>query len=187
VLSRFYDWLYRIIKVFRVPIHVVFGTHPELAELVESGRLRRGRAIDLGCGAGREAIFLAREGFDVTGVDISPTAIGMAEKAAIEEGVEVSFLVDDLTDLSRVKGLFDLLVDYGALNDLNQQQRDGYMRSVLPLAADPSQFVLLCFDKKLPRQEVDRRFEEDFDVRLLRSKTEAGFGRGMSIYLMKKR
>jgi len=183
-LSRWYDWLYRIVKWFRVPIHWVFGTHPELTQLVESGRLTPGRFIDVGCGTGREVIYLAQQGFDGTGVDISPTAIGMAQKAAQAAGVQATFIVDDLTALSKVKGQFDLILDYGALNDLNEAQRDAYMTQVLPLAAEESQFVLMCFDSKLPLEEIEDRFGHNYDIERVTSKGETGTRRTISIYLM---
>lgn len=186
MLSRFYDWLYKIIRLFRVPIHWVFGTHPELKDLVESGRIPPGRAIDLGCGTGREAIYLATHGFDVTGVDISPTAIRMAEKAADDQGIAVRFIVDDLTEMSRIEGPFDLIVDYGALNDLNPEQRDAYIDNVLPLAADDSQLLLMCFDSKLPLDEIEERFGQTFEINPLGSRAETGTRRRFAFYLMAK-
>ncbi|MGA7270243.1 MAG: class I SAM-dependent methyltransferase [Acidimicrobiia bacterium] len=186
-MSRIYEWLYRVVRVFHVPIPWVFGTHPELAQLVESGRVRQGgRAIDLGCGAGREAIYLADKGFDVIGVDISPTAIRMAEKAAAGQDSAARFVVDDLTELSHVDGKFDLLVDYGALNDLNSAQRDAYMRSVLPLANEGSQFVLMCFDNKLPREEIEDRFGKFYEIERFATKGETGTRRRFSFYLMEQ-
>lgn len=186
MLSRWYDWLYRIVKWFRIPIPWVFGTHPELARLVETGRIKPGNAIDLGCGTGREVIYLAQNGFEATGVDISPTAIRMARRAAVDAGVDAQFVVDDLTELSNVAGQFDLLVDYGALNDLNQIQRDAYMTRVLPLAREGSQIFLMCFDSKLPEEEVNRRFGDDFEIKKTSSKGEPGTRRTFSFYLMNK-
>jgi SAM-dependent methyltransferase len=64
------------------------GPRPELVELVESGRVRPGRAIDLGCGSGADSVFLAGNGFDVTGVDLSPVAVEKAGAAVAAAGVE---------------------------------------------------------------------------------------------------
>ncbi len=186
MLGHVYDWLYRIVKLFRVPIHWVFGSHPELSQLVESGRIKAGRALDLGCGTGREVIYLAQHGFDATGVDISPTAIRMAREAADAVGVEARFIVDDLTEMSRVEGSFDLLMDYGAINDLNQNQRDAYMSRVLPLASDGAQFVLMCFDNKLPLSEIEGRLAGTFSIELVSSKGETGTRRTISTYLLHK-
>src|SRR5688500_10131498 len=56
------------------------------------------RAIELGCGTGTTAIWLAQQGFSVTAVDISPTAIARAEERARREGVQVRWLAADATD-----------------------------------------------------------------------------------------
>ena len=66
-----------------------------LVSLVESGKVRPCRAVDLGCGAGVYAIWFAQKGFDVTGVDISPTAIGIAREKAAKAGVSCRFVIAD--------------------------------------------------------------------------------------------
>lgn len=183
-MTRLYELLFRIIQLFRIPNEWVFGSKPEFEELVISGRIKPGRAIDLGCGAGIEAIFLSKNGFDGTGVDFSKTAIKLARKRAQEEAVEIDFVQDDLTSLTHVSGTFDFLLDYGALNDLNQEDRDAYVKNVLPLSQTNSQFMLMCFDNKLPMAEVEQRFGGNFDIETITKKAEVGFGRTIMIYLM---
>ena len=107
-----------------------FGTPPwvgparsELVRLVETGVLEPGRAVDLGCGEGDNAIFLAQHGFDVTALDAAPAAVAKARSKAREAGVEVDFVVDDLTHLRAVTGQFDVLVDYGTFDDLSPGNR----------------------------------------------------------------
>ena len=184
MMRRLYEPLYRIVQIFKVPIPWVFGSHLELAQLVESGRITPGRAIDLGCGAGNEAIYLARNGFDVTGVDFSPTAIRLARDKAQAADVEVAFFEDDLTDLRHVAGTFDLVVDYGALNDLIEAERDLYVSNMLPLTHTGSHYLLMCFEKKLPSDEVERRFGEEFSIETIAKKSEDVFRRYMVFYLM---
>lgn len=104
-----------IYRYFRAPWDI--GARKELVSLVTSGKIEPGKAIDLGSGTASYCIFLAEHGFDVTGVDYSPTAIRNARRKARDAKVEVNFIVDDLTDLQEVKGNFDLLVDYGTLDD----------------------------------------------------------------------
>src|SRR5215468_2812785 len=108
------------------------GPRTELVDLVRSGQLRPGRAVDLGCGTGANAVFLAQHGFRVTGVDFSGRAVAKAERAATAAGVKVEFVIDDLTDLRHCCGPFDLLVDYGTLDDLTPSRRDRYLANVLP-------------------------------------------------------
>lgn len=83
------------------------GPRQELVELVSSGRLRPGRAVDLGCGTGANAVFLAQHGFEVTGIDFAPAALAKATAKAATAGVQVRFLEDDLTRLRRRLGTFE--------------------------------------------------------------------------------
>lgn len=63
------------------------------------GGLTPGRAVDLGCGEGADAVWLARQGWRVLGVDISPTAVARAHAAAVEAGVDerATFEAHDLS------------------------------------------------------------------------------------------
>ena len=121
-----YDLLYRIGAPWDGP------PRPELVTLVESGvltpaRLAPGRTIDLGCGTGANVRYLARHGFDATGVDFSPVALQVARKRANAEGADgsIRFLEGDLTagEIPGVEGP-DLFVDYGTL-DYSIRPADG--------------------------------------------------------------
>ena len=182
-----YELFYRIPFI---PISWIFGSPHELKEytqLVENGSITVGRAIDLGCGEGSNAIYLAQNGFDVTGVDFSPTAIRRATKNSHSAGVEANFIVEDLTNIHHVSGSFDLLVDFGALNDMNQADRDLYMQNVLPLSHPGSCFILLCITNSLPEYEVEQRFAETFDIETLTMRSESGTGRSIVVFSMSKR
>src|SRR5713226_2732872 len=117
--ARVYDFGYRH---FTMPWEI--GPRSELVRLIDEGRLAPCRAIDLGCGTGANAIFLAQRGFDVTGIDFASSAIAKARARAQAAGVNVHFEVDDLTNLKHVPGPFELLVDYGVLDDLGDLDRD---------------------------------------------------------------
>jgi SAM-dependent methyltransferase len=119
-----YEFICRITRLFDVPISLVFGSHDELQEIMINMAVPPGKTLELGCGDGRDAIFLAQHGFDVTGVDFSPAAIEMGRVKAREAGLVVTFIEDDLTNLQHVNDTFDLLVDYGTLDDLRIPQRD---------------------------------------------------------------
>lgn len=69
------------------------GTNAFLAEVVE--RLRPGPALDVGIGDGRNAIFLAQRGCDVTGIDLAEVGIAKAKKRAAELGLKLNALVQD--------------------------------------------------------------------------------------------
>ncbi len=138
-------WFYEILYGrLRAPWDI--GARKELVELVECGRIKPCRAIDLGSGTASNCIFLAQRGFDVTGVDFAASAIELGRKRARAANVNVNFIVDDLTNLQHTRGTFDLLVDYGTLDDLTPANRDLYLQNVLPHTHPKSQFVLYCFE-----------------------------------------
>jgi SAM-dependent methyltransferase len=167
-------WVYEIAyRYFRMPYDA--GPVKELVGLVGNGRIPPCRAIDLGCGTGRNAIFLAQHGCEVTGVDIASSGIAEARRRAQTAGVQVEFVVDDLTDLQQVKGTFDLLVDVGTLDVFPRRQRHLYLRNVLPLTHPGSLFLLSGwewsprwwerpFPVALAPGEIDLRFGEDFEI-----------------------
>lgn len=70
--------------------------------------LTPGRALDLGCGEGGDAIWLAERGWTVTGVDISPTAVARAARAATDRGLAAQFRAVDL-ETWRTDESFDLV------------------------------------------------------------------------------
>jgi len=136
-----YDFLYRYIGA---PWDI--GPRAELVELVESGRIKSCRAVDLGCGTASNVIFLAQHGFDVTRVDFSSAAIELGKKRAAEKQVEVAFFQDDLTNLSRDYGKFDLIVDYGTFDDLTLSNRSKYIQNLLTLTQPGTKMVLFVFE-----------------------------------------
>ena len=74
----------------------------ELMNFLDEWKPRIGKVIEFGCGEGRDSIFLAHSGYDVTGVDIAPSAINRAREWAREEGLEIDFHVGDVTALSGI-------------------------------------------------------------------------------------
>lgn len=188
-------------RYFRMPWEM--GPREELVGLVESGRIPPCRAIDLGCGTGSNAIFLAQHGFEVTGVDFAASAIDKARGRAEAAGVAVTFLVDDLTDLRYVTGPFDFLVDYGTLDDLLPKDRDLYVRNVLPLTHQGSRYLLWCFEwplrwwerflpfkQALEPGEAERRFGEHFEMERIAGNTTPDFSQwppGFAAYLMMRK
>lgn len=181
-------WVYELMYRF-VPAGIIFGSDSKIEGFVDTaidGRIEPCKAITLGCGTGRETIYLAKKGFDVIGVDFSSTAIKKARRRAKAEGVEVQFVVDDLTDLHHVKGTYDLVTDFGALNDMSQPSRDYYMENVLPLLRPGGNYLMFCFDRMLSPDEVTQRFEKYLDIEVLESRPSE-FPGTLTLYLMRRR
>lgn len=94
---------------------------PHLVELVRSGVVERGRALEIGSGTGTNAVWLAGEGFEVVGVDIAERAVEMARAKAGSAPrvrfVHADFLVDDV-----VEGPFDFVFDRGAFHVFDEAE-----------------------------------------------------------------
>ena len=140
-----YDLLYR----FGAPWEG--GPRDELVQLVRSGRLTPchpgPRALDLGCGSGANAIFLAEHGFDVTGIDFSEVALRKAASASRGISGAPRFVKGDLTApaMAEISGTFDLLVDYGTLDDLKGDKRAAMAQTIRRLSKAGSMVLLWCF------------------------------------------
>lgn len=90
--------------------------HPstELQRVLADEKITPCRAVDLGCGTGTNAVWLAQQGFEVTGIDFSPLAIEQGRKRAAEAGVAARFLVADLLDpAAELGGPYDFCFDRG--------------------------------------------------------------------------
>ena len=178
------------------------GPRVELIELVESGRIEPCRAIDLGCGTGSNAIFLAQHGFEVTGVDFAAGAIEKAIAKRNAAGIDVEFVIGDLTKLHGVLGPFAFVLDYGVLDDLPHEDRAKYVDTLLRLTAPGSQYLLWCFEwaprwwERLWHQliavvpgEVQARFGKYFEIEKVAGQEPdfSKFPPGFAAYLMRRR
>jgi methyl halide transferase len=88
-------------------------TEPELIRAVESGEIARGTALEIGCGTGADAVYLARRGFELTAVDISPMAIERARVRAERENALARFVQADIFRFAASAGTFDFVYDRG--------------------------------------------------------------------------
>jgi len=87
-----------------------------LAVVVAAHGIKPGKALEIGCGTGTNSIWLAQQGFKVTGMDISQTAIARAREKAAAAGIDCHFLVGDFM-VDQVPGApFDLVYDRGCLH-----------------------------------------------------------------------
>jgi SAM-dependent methyltransferase len=143
--------IYQKIPPDKIPWNI--ETPPEaLVRLIESSQVRPCRTVDFGCGAGNYAVWLEMQGFDVTGIDISPSAIDLARKNAVKQGAQCTFVVADvLGDLREVKGLFDFAFDWELLHHIYPQDRPGYLANVARLLKPGGKYLSVCFNEKDPQ------------------------------------
>ena len=88
----------------------VFGSEPNRFLVEVAVDLERGTVLDLGCGQGRNALWLASQGFAVTGLDLSPVAIEQAREVAAEQGLDAAFEAVNLMAWQPDGQVWDLVV-----------------------------------------------------------------------------
>jgi len=141
------------------------GPVPELVAV--AGDLPPARALDLGCGTGAQAVYLAAEGWDVVAVDAVPRALSAARRRASAAGVTVDFRRGDVAELEAL-GIGDvgLAFDRGCFHGLPDAARDGYAHGVTAVTRPGALLLLMAFrgptGPGLPRgaspEEVRGRF-----------------------------
>jgi len=115
----------------------------ELKEIVGAGTIRKCRAIDLCCGAGTDAIYMAKQGFDVTAIDIAPTALSQAEERARKAGASVQWVLADVL-AAPILEPFDFIYDRGCYHVVREQNLAAYLETLRRLSHPGSQFLLLA-------------------------------------------
>jgi SAM-dependent methyltransferase len=150
------------------------STHLKAA--VEGGAVKPCRAVVLGCGTGTNAIYLAKQGFDVTAIDIAPTALNLANKKAEKEGVKVRWLLADV--LAPPMGLeaFEFIFDRGCYHGVRRNNADGYVKTLKCLSRSGTITLILAGNAneerhygppRVKEEELRRDFSSAFDfVRL---------------------
>ncbi|HSS24407.1 MAG TPA: class I SAM-dependent methyltransferase [Mycobacterium sp.] len=128
---------------------------PELAALMAAGKFRSD-VLDAGCGLAELSLALAAEGYTVVGVDLTPTAIAAATKAAAERGLATAnFVQADITSFTGYDERFSTVVDSTLFHSLPVEARDGYLRSVHRAAAPGASYYVLVFAKGAFPAEMD--------------------------------
>ncbi len=111
----------------------------------EGGLLAPGRALELGCGNGRNAIYLASQGCSVDAVDFSARAIGWARERAASAGAQVDFQCCSIFDAALVAGSYDLVYDSGCFHHLLPHRRQDYVGLVGSALKPGGSYGLVCF------------------------------------------
>ena len=135
----------RLFRVFYRLGFTPWDGHPlasSLRELVEGATaLKPGTALDIGCGTGDNALYLAGLGWDVTGVDYVAAAVQKARAKAAKRDVSAPGAVRfDQADATRLTGQgiganFGLIIDNGCLHGMSADDRDAYVGEVTAVAA----------------------------------------------------
>lgn len=120
-----------------------------------------GRALDLGCGTGTNAVFLAQHGWEAWGVDFSGKAMRAGIQKARQAGLDVHLRQGDVSKPLNVPGLFDLVLDIGCLHVIPKSSRGGYLKNLSRLLAPGGHFLLYGFLSQTARAEAPGLSDQD--------------------------
>jgi SAM-dependent methyltransferase len=129
---------------------------PVFVRLAEEGAIA-GSVIDVGCGTGENALYLASRGLDVTGVDAAPTAIARAREKAAARATAATFEVADALELGAVERTFDVAIDSGLFHVFSDSDRLRYERSLRSVVRPGGRYFMLCFSDRQPGTMGPRR------------------------------
>ena len=143
--------LFYTLWYFRAPPWDTGISPPELIEFIQSNV--PGRALDLGCGTGTNAITLAQHGWRVIGIDFIGKAIRKARSKARQQGLKIDFFVGDVTHLEKIDGAFDLILDIGCFHNLPHAGKVKYVQNLERFLAPKGTFLLYGFTSVTPQSE----------------------------------
>lgn len=143
-LRESWDETYRHHDYKELPWETV-NPDQELNRLLKEKEIDKCKVLDIGCGAGTNSILLAKNDFDVTGVDISPAAIEIAKRRSKEAGVKIKFLVGNAYNLKFLKGSFDFIFDRGCFHHIPIEYRNKYVKQNSHLLAEKGKYYLHAF------------------------------------------
>ncbi|MBW6474780.1 MAG: class I SAM-dependent methyltransferase [Anaerolineaceae bacterium] len=114
--------------------------------ITQAALLTPGRALDLGCGFGRAAIYMARLGWQVDGVDFVAQAIQEAKVRAAQVGVSdrAHFFQSPVTELDFLQDPYDFVLDVGCAHSLSLDELQTYHRELLRLLKPGAMFLLFA-------------------------------------------
>lgn len=176
--SLIFDLWYR----FGKPPWIIDQAQPDLIAAAEKGEVCGPTVLDIGCGDGNNAIYLASRGFDVTGVDFSAKAISIAKQKAREAEVDVTFITLDALNIGNLNKRFDTVIDFGLFHNITGDNRKRYVRALSDVCVSKGQLLMLCiadqageydvyphrYPRPLSQDEIRASFSEGWQIEWIR-------------------
>jgi len=151
---------------------------PAFVELVEAGEISKGVVLDVGCGTGENALYLATSGFSVVGVDLSRRAIVAAKAKASERNLKADFRLTNALSLGFRNGHFDNAIDSGLFHTFNDKDRVAFAREIARVLTTDGRYFMLCFSDKEPanwggprritKEEIETTFSSLFNINYIK-------------------
>jgi SAM-dependent methyltransferase len=124
----------------------------ELQRILSQHAIPPCRALDIGCGTGTNSVWLAQQGFDVTGVDLAPLAVERVEQRARDAGVKAQFLVSDVLQLPDLGEPFGVFFDRGCYHAVRRNAPEQYAPAVAQRLAPGARGLILAGNAQEPHE-----------------------------------
>ena len=136
----------------------------EYVQLKQAGEIV-GSVLDVRCGTGENALYLAESGHDVRGVDFAPTAIQKAQEKAAQRHLTATFLVSNVLELNTLGRTFDTVIDSGMFHSLNFEEHPLFVDNLATAMNCGGTYFMLCISEltTLPDFSKLKDFFPDFD------------------------
>lgn len=124
-----------------------FVDHPDesLVEYFQSGDLRPGKVLELGCGHGRNALYLAKQGCEVDAIDFSEEALNWAKERVAQTPHHVNFICESLFRFHPKPEAYDVVYDCGCFHHIPPHRRLSYLQLLRTALKPGGRFALVCF------------------------------------------
>lgn len=145
----------------------------EMIRRLQNDPVKPCRAIEFGCGTGSNSVWLALQGFDVTGIDISPLAIAAANDRAKHAGVSVHFVCADVTNPPDLGPPFEFFFDRGCYHAVRRVDADGFLKALARVTAPGAMGIVLTGNSKeehkpgppvVSEQNIRDELGRDFEI-----------------------
>lgn len=121
-----------------------------LVSYLTQGLLKGGSALELGCGPGRNAIYLADNQFHVDAVDLSEESLKWAAERANKRNLKINFINQNLFELDIKESHYDLVYDSGCFHHIAPHRRDDYIHLLKESLKPGGYFAITCFIENGP-------------------------------------
>jgi cyclopropane fatty-acyl-phospholipid synthase-like methyltransferase len=159
------------------PLWDIGRPQKEFVQLEEAGEIV-GSVLDVGCGTGENALFLASHGHTVWGVDFSSIAIKNAQSKAERRKLNVNFLLWDALDLHNLGKAFDSIIDSGFFHVLSDTERPLFITNLAAVLSPGGTYFMLCFSdlepgtygpRRVTQAEIRGSFERPWHINYIKS------------------
>lgn len=145
-------------RLYKKPTEVPWHSEepPQEVKKLAGKKIKLCKILDIGCGAGTISIYLAKKGFDVTGIDLSEKAIGYAKRNAKINKVKAKFEVLDALKLEKINDRFDAVIEWGLMHWIPFSEREKYVKGVSKVLNKNGLYLSLSFSMESKHWGLNR-------------------------------